>query len=213
MYRNNISQTDKTLRLVINPKYEELPVPSLSKSSVCESGDKNAAVTPIFGILSIGMNIPLTNIRGILTKLSGTITSPGLAVGIDANRIPIAEYTIDESPIPITSTTGSEIGRPVQIIPMPLARAVIPKPNMNPAIIFPHNIEMSEMGADRNRSKVRILRSIGIATGPMLLADQNTVWADNTGINLSGDMFRPTVNVKNNATGKRIPNISAGGRK
>jgi hypothetical protein len=47
----------------------------------------------------------------------------------------------------------------------------------------------------------------------MLLADQNTVCADSTGINLSAGILRPTVKVKNKATGNNIPNISAGGRK
>jgi hypothetical protein len=132
---------------------------------------------------------------------------------MEANRIPIAEYTMEESPIPTINANRSETGRPVQIIPRPVERVLIPTPKMNPAIILPHNIEIREMGAERNRSNVRSLRSIGIATGPILLADQKTVWAHKTGINLSGGMLRPTVKVKNNATGNSIPNISAGGRK
>jgi hypothetical protein len=164
-------------------------------------------------MFSKGINIPLTNMSGILTKFRGTITSPGLAVGMEANRIPIAEKTREESPIPTTNANIFETGRPVQIIPMPVDRVVIPTPKINPAIILPHNIEINEIGAERNLSNVRSLRSIGIATGPMLLADQKIVWAHKTGINLSGGMLRPTVKVKNKATGNNIPNISAGGRK
>jgi hypothetical protein len=84
---------------------------------------------------------------------------------------------------------------------------------MNPAIILPHNTAIREIGAERNLSNVRNLRSIGIATGPILLADQNTVCAERTGTSLSGDMFRPTVKVKKSATGNNIPNIRAGGRR
>jgi len=54
-------------------------------------GDKKAAYIPALGSCVKGMNMPLMNMRGIRKKLSGIITSPGLPVGIEAKRIPIAE--------------------------------------------------------------------------------------------------------------------------
>jgi len=72
---------------------------------------------------------------------------------------------------------------------------------------------MIDIGAERNLSKVRILRSIEIETGPILLADQKTVCAARMGINPSGGILRPAENVKKRATGKRIPNIRACGLK
>jgi len=67
---------------------------------------------------------------------------------------------------------------------------------------------MRDIGAERNLSKVRILLSIGMEAGPILLADQKTVCAARTGMSLSGGMLRPTEKVKNRATGKRMPNIT-----
>jgi len=89
--RNKTIQTNKTPMLAANPNTEELPVPRLSKPIVWVKGDSAATIWPAAGILSTGMNMPLTNIRGILTKFRGTITSPGLPVGIEAKSIPIAE--------------------------------------------------------------------------------------------------------------------------
>ena len=102
------------------------------------------------------------------------MTSPGLPVGIDANRIPIAEYAMVDNTSPSISVTGSMIGICSMRVPRITANPDIPQPKITPAIIFPHKTEIRDNGADRNRSNVRNRRSIGIATGPILLDAQNT---------------------------------------
>ena len=72
---------------------------------------------------------------------------------------------------------------------------------------------MREIGADKYRSNVRTLRSIGMETGPMDDAAQNIVCAKRTGVKYSIGEERPTVNARNKENGKRIPNIIAGGRR
>jgi len=92
------------------------------------------------------------------------------------------------------------------------ASIVIPRPKMTPAIIFPKSTDIKDRGAERKRSKVRILLSMGMATGPILLEAQKTVCAASKGMSLSLGISLPIVNVKKRATGNRIPNIKAGGR-
>jgi hypothetical protein len=97
--------------------------------------------------------------------------------------------------------------------PRIVASVVMPKPKRTPAIIFPQRTEMRDSGAERKRSKVRIRRSMGMATGPMLLEAQNTVCAASSGMSFSFGISLPIVNVKKRAIGNRIPNIKAGGRR
>jgi hypothetical protein len=77
MYRKIINQIVKIIMFVTNPKNDKPPTPIFTRSMVCVKGDKKAAYTPRVGIFSKGINSPLINMRGILTKFKGIMTSPG----------------------------------------------------------------------------------------------------------------------------------------
>ena len=119
-----IIQKHKTPMLAFKPKKDVWPIPALMRSSVCVRGDRNASIKPAWGIESRGMNSPLTNIKGILKKFRGIITSPGRPVGMEANSIPIAENAIADSPIPRMRAIGSETDCPIQYNPTPAASVV-----------------------------------------------------------------------------------------
>jgi hypothetical protein len=121
------------------------------------------------------MNIPLTNINGIRTKLNGIKISPGLSVGIDAKTIPRAEKTSAERIILDTNIVRLVILCPINIIPINADKPVTPTPNTTPPMAFPHKIDAKLIGADKKRSKVLIRLSIGIEAGPILLLAQKTV--------------------------------------
>jgi len=82
---------------------------------------------------------------------------------------------------------------------------------MKPAIILPMRTVVSDTGADRNLSKVFILLSRGIVTGPIDDEAKKSVWATSIGIAWSIDMFRPITKDKNIESGNKIPNIMEAG--
>jgi len=82
---------------------------------------------------------------------------------------------------------------------------------MNPAIVLPKRTVLSDTGADRNLSKVRILLSKGIVTGPMDEEAKKSDWATSTGIAWSIGIFRPITKDRNMENGNSIPNIKDAG--
>ena len=82
---------------------------------------------------------------------------------------------------------------------------------MKPAIVFPNNTVVRDTGAERNRSKVRILLSKGIVTGPIDEEAKKSVCATSAGIASATDKFRPIKNDKNKEKGNNTPNIKEAG--
>jgi hypothetical protein len=74
--------------LAFKPKKDSLPIHVLIRSSVFVRGDRNTSIKPAWGIESRSMNSPLTNIKGILKKFRGIITSPGLPVVVGTHPMP-----------------------------------------------------------------------------------------------------------------------------
>ena len=68
-----------------------------------------------------------------------------------------------------------------------------------------------EMGAERSRSYVFVLRSIGIDTGSTEDAENRIVTAISPGIRTEGPPGRPTANARNMNRGNSIPETITGG--
>ena len=148
------------------------------------------------------MKIPEMKMSGSRTTLSIDMMSPGLSVGYEAKRVPIVAKQNEVRRTPTMSGTRCRTGVPKMMIPARNGTAAMPMLYRNPLRLSPRTTACSETGAEMSRSKVFILRSIGIETGSMDEAEKRMVIAMRPGIRVEGSPGLPTANARNMKSGK-----------
>jgi hypothetical protein len=131
--------------------------------------------------------------------------SPGLSVGYEANSVPIVAKQNEVRRTPTISGSAFRMGVPKMTSPAANGTSAIPMLYRNPLRLSPSTTAWSETGAEMSRSKVFILRSIGIETGSMDEAEKRIVIAMSPGIMTEGPAGLPTANARNMKSGKRAP--------
>src|SRR4030042_3121827 len=111
------------------------------------------------------MKMPEMKISGSRTTLSIDMMSPGLAVGYEAQRVPIVAKQNEVRRTPMTSGAICRIRGQKMIRPARNGTDAIPMLYRNPLMLSPRTTACRETGAEMSRSKVFIRRSIGIETG------------------------------------------------
>ena len=174
------------------------------------SGEIGAIAFPQEGILSIGMNIPLMNINGNLTRLESIIMFDGLSVGGDESRLPRAEKQKADSTILTTKTRGLITLMPKVMIPIDSGMMEMTTPYRNPAKISPKIMTGTEAGVETRRSSVRIRVSQGATIGLAEDAVKKSVIPTRPGKSIFGGISLPMEKARNRQIGKRMPNIRTG---
>ncbi len=100
-----------------------------------------------------------------------------------------------------TSTSGV----PNIIIPAINGTSAIPRLYRKPLMLSPNTMAFSDIGAESNRSKVFVLRSIGMDTGSIDDAEKRMVIAIRPGIRTVGPDVFPTEKARNMKRGNNIP--------
>ena len=169
-----------------------------------------AIIFPQAGISSIGMNTPLMNINGNLTRFESIITFDGLSVGGDESKLPNAEKQKAERTISIAKMAGLAMLASRANIPTNSGTMEITAPYKNPAKMSPKIIAETEAGVEIKRSNVRIRVSQGATMGLAEDAVKKSVIPTSPGKSIFGDISLPTAKAKNKQSGKRMPNIKTG---
>lgn len=168
---------------------------------------------PQAGILEIGIKIPLTNIKGSLTRFESIITLEGLSVGGAESKLPKVEKQKADKKMPIAKVYGLVMLVPKMSVPISSGTAEITIPKVNPAKISPRRIDGIEIGADTNRSSVFILVSQGAMIGPTEDAVKKSVIPTKPGTREEGSTFLPMEKAKKRKSGKSTPKMRTGALK
>jgi len=128
-------------------------------------GEIGAIAFPQTGILSIGINTPLMNIRGNRTRFESIIIFDGLSVGGDEIRLPRAEKQKADKTMSMAKMNGLAILAPNAIVPINSGTMEMIAPYRNPAKISPKMMEEMEAGVEIRRSSVCIRVSQGATMG------------------------------------------------
>jgi len=174
------------------------------------SGEIGAIAFPHAGIFSMGMNTPLMNINGNLTRFESIITFDGLSVGGDDSRLPKAEKQKAERKISIVRMDGLTTFAPKANIPTKSGTMEITAPYRNPAKMSPKIMAEIEAGVEIKRSSVRIRVSQGATIGLAEDAVKKSVIPTSPGRSMFGEISLPMAKAKNKQSGKRMPNIKTG---
>ena len=174
------------------------------------SGEIGAITFPQAGISSIGMNTPLMNINGNLTRFESIITFDGLSVGGDESKLPNAEKQKAERTISIAKMDGLTILAPRANIPTNNGTMEITAPYKKPAKMSPKMMAETEAGVEINRSNVRIRVSQGATIGLAEDAVKKSVIPTSPGRSIFDGISLPMANAKNKQSGKRMPKIKTG---
>jgi hypothetical protein len=151
------------------------------------------------------MNTPEINTRGSRTTFSMDMMSPGLSVGYEAKSVPMEAMQNDVRNRPKARGMMSMIGVPKIRIPAIKGTQAMPKLYKNPLMLSPRTTLLRETGAERSRSKVFVLRSMGIDTGSIDDAENRMVMAMRPGIRTVGPEVLLTEKARNIKRGKSMP--------
>lgn len=150
------------------------------------------------------------NIKGSLTRLENIIILEGLSVGGVERRLPSAEKQKAPRAISITKINGFAIFAPKANMQIDRGTIDMTAPKRKPERISPRMMEAIEAGVEIRRSSVRIRVSQGAMRGLADEAVKKSVIPTSPGRSTSTGIFLPIAKAKNNARGKRSPNIKTG---
>jgi len=131
--------------------------------------------------------------------------SPGLSVGYAAKSVPMVAKQKDVRTRPAMRAANPTIGVGNRMSPAIRGTKAMPRLYRNPLILSPRTTVCSEIGADKSRSKVFILRSMGMETGSIEDAENRIVIAISPGIITAGTSGLPIANARNIKMGKSMP--------
>jgi hypothetical protein len=131
-------------------------------------------ICPQGGMVSRGMNIPLMNTRGNLTRDEIIMMLEGILDGGADNIKPNDEKQAAASTKPSMRVMGWIIPTPMSN-PNPMGSRGIMIPNMNDASISPRMMVVMDMGVDISLSRVCTWASHGAMMGETAVAVKNTV--------------------------------------
>jgi hypothetical protein len=161
-------------------------------------------------MVSRGMNIPLMNTSGNLTRDEIIIMLEGMLDGGAESIRPNEEKHAAASTRPSMRVKGWIIPTPMSN-PNPMGSRGIMIPNMKDAIISPKMMVVMDMGVDISLSRVCTWASHGAIIGETAVAVKNTVIPIKPDIRNSGDRFRlPIKNARKRNNGIMNPNIITG---
>lgn len=144
-------------------------------------------------------------ISGSLTVLSIDITSPTFSVGYAANNVPRVAKQNAVSAMEVIRIGMFRIGVPNTITPIASGKHAMPRLYRKPLRLSPVTSEYKDIGAERRRSKVFTLLSIGIETGSIDEAENRRVIEISPGMSVPGWVFFPMAKARNMKTGKNKP--------
>lgn len=167
-------------------------------------------ICPQGGIDSRGMNIPLMNTSGNLTRDEIIMMLDGiLDGGVDSIK-PNDEKQAEAKNKPSRRVMGWIMPTPMSN-PNPMGNKGIMIPNMKDASISPRIMVFMDMGVDISLSRVCTCASHGAIIGETAVAVKNTVIPIKPDIRNSADRFLlPMKKARNRNSGIRKPNMITG---
>lgn len=157
------------------------------------------------GIEVSGMNMPEMNTSGNRTTFNMDMISPGLSVGYEANNVPIEAMQNEVRSRPAAKGMTLMIDVPKMRIPAIKGTKAIHRLYRNPLMLSPKTTLLRDTGAERRRSKVFVLLSMGIDTGSIDDAENRMVMAIRPGIRTVGPDVLLTEKARNIKRGKSMP--------
>lgn len=159
---------------------------------------------------SRGMNIPLMNTRGNLTRDEIIMILEGILEGGAESIKPKDEKQAAARIKPNMRVNGWIISTPM-INPRPIGSMGIRIPNRKEASTSPRIMVVMDMGVDISLSRVCTWASHGAIIGETAVAVKNTVIPIKPDIRNSGDRFRlPMKKARKRNNGIRNPNMITG---